>query len=304
MNKKKLAYIKIIIAMLIWGSLGIFIRNIPLLSSSEIVLARVVLGGIFLMIVFLAKGKRPSKGSIKKTLPFLALSGILMGFNWMFLFESYRYTTVSMATVAYYCAPIVVMIASPFMLKEKLTIYKIFGVAMAMAGLICITGNLYGGDNPVKGLGYGLMAATLYASVTLLNKKVSTIPNISISGIEITLIQLVSAGVVILPYTLITHQGAWVLPAGFGLFCLFVVGIIHTGVALYLYFSSMQVLSGQSAALCSYIDPASALIFSAIILAERMTTLQLLGAILVLGGAAFGEFYKSKKNKEMDKYEE
>ncbi|MEF9922000.1 MAG: DMT family transporter [Anaerovoracaceae bacterium] len=290
MEKEKYkAYAKVIMAMIIWGTLGIFVKQINL-ESSQIVLGRIFLGGLFLGIILLFTKTRSPKANLKKYAPYLILSGCAMGFNWALLFESYRYTTVSLATIAYYCAPIVVMIASPFILKEKITKKKVIGIATAMVGLLCISGNLEGGVDPVKGFAYGLMAAILYASITLINKRVS-----GISGIEITLIQLVSAGVVMLPYSIITNDSGWQLPHGFGLVCLIVIGIIHTGIALYFYFSAVQELPGQSIALCSYIDPAAAFFFSAIFLGERLGVMELVGAALILGGAAYGEITLKKK---------
>ncbi len=286
MNEKRIAYIKIILAMLIWGSLGIFASNIPL-ESSQIVLGRICLGGLFLLVVFILKGIKSPRENLKKALPVLLVSGCLMGFNWVFLFEAYRYTSVSIATIAYYMAPIIVMAASPFVLKERITFPKFVGIALAMVGIVLTAGELGGGVNPLKGFIYGLAAAFLYACVTLLNKKVS-----GISGIEITLLQLLGAGVVILPYALLTNTSGWEVPGGLGIICLIIIGIVHTGIALYLYFSAIQQLPGQTVALCSYIDPGSALVFSAVFLGDRLGFIEIIGAIMILGGAAFGEMKK------------
>lgn len=291
MNQTSKAYIKLVIAMLIWGSVGIFGKMIPM-ESAQIVLGRVVLGAVVLGAVYAFSREKSSWHLLKKNLPILALSGAAMGFNWIALFEAYKYTTVSLSTIAYYCAPIVVMAASPFFLKEKITKTKAVGILAAMAGLVCITGNLSGGSDPAKGFLFGLLAAVLYASVTLLNKKAS-----GISGMEITLMQLAAAGIVILPYAVITNESGWTLPPFEGTMALLIIGIVHTGFALYLYFSSIQQLPGQTVALCSYIDPCSALIFSAIFLGERLGLMDFAGAVLILGGALYGELAGNRKGK-------
>ncbi len=176
-------------------------------------------------------------------------------------------------------------------LGEKLTAARIAGIAAATAGMFMITGSLSGGSQPLKGVLFGLLAALFYACVTLLNKKLKG----SFTGIQITMIQLLAAGLVVTPYAVANHQGAWVMPHGAGLVCLIIVGVVHTGIVLHLYFSSMQILPGQSVAMCSYIDPVSSLLIAAIALGERMSVIQIIGAFLIIGGAAFGELYRKKE---------
>lgn len=292
---KKKAYTKLIFAMIIWGTLGSLVRQIPL-ASGEIVLARVILGLVTLGIIYFASGEYKNSAvsdrhTAVRDIAILAVSGAVMGFNWVFLFEAYKYTSVSMATVSYYCAPVIITVASPFVLGEKLTAARIIGTASAAAGMFMITGSLAGGSQPLKGIFFGLLAALFYACVTLLNKQLKG----SFTGIQITVIQLLAAGIVVAPYAVANHEGAWMLPQGAGLVCLIIVGVVHTGIVLHLYFSSMQVLPGQSVAVCSYIDPVSSLLIAAAFLGERMSLLQLAGAVLIIGGAAFGELQQKKE---------
>ena len=292
---KKKAYAKLIFAMIIWGTLGSLVRQIPL-ASGEIVLARVILGLVTLGIICFASGEYKNSAvsdrhTAVRDIAILAVSGAVMGFNWVFLFEAYKYTSISMATVSYYCAPVIITVASPFVLGEKLTAARIIGTASAAAGMFMITGSLAGGSQPLKGIFFGLLAALFYACVTLLNKQLKG----SFTGIQITVIQLLAAGIVVAPYAVANHEGAWMLPQGAGLFCLIIVGVVHTGIVLHLYFSSMQVLPGQSVAVCSYIDPVSSLLIAAAFLGERMSLLQLAGAVLIIGGAAFGELQQKKE---------
>jgi RarD protein len=282
-------YGMIISAMLLWGSIGIFVRAVPL-TSQELVLARCVLGGLFLMGAFFLRKQKPDMVALKKYLPLLTLSGVVMGINWIFLFKAFTLTTVSAAILAYYCAPIFVLIASTVLLKEPLTWVKVVAVISAMAGMVLVNGTDMGGANPALGLIFGLAAAVFYACVTVINKFVH-----GLTGLETTIVQLLAATPVALVATLVTHEGPWLLPGGKGLLALLVLGIVHTGVCLYLYFSAVQKLPGQTVAILSYIDPGSALFFAAIFLNERLTWLQFLGAILILGGAAFGEMYRRNR---------
>lgn len=292
---KQKAYIKLVFAMIIWGTLGPLVKQIPL-ASGEIVLARVILGLATLGIIYFASGgcragNTADRYAVRKDIAILFVSGAVMGFNWVFLFEAYKYTTVSMATVSYYCAPVIITALSPLVLGEKLTASRIAGIAAATAGMFMITGSLQGGSQPLKGVLFGLLAALFYACVTILNKQLKG----GFTGIQITIVQLFAAGIVVAPYAVINHEGAWVMPQGAGLVCLIIVGVVHTGIVLHLYFSSMQILPGQSVAMCSYIDPVSSLLIAAIALGERMSVIQIIGAFLIIGGAAFGELYQKKE---------
>lgn len=279
-------------AMLIFGTIGVFVKNIDL-ASSEIALGRGVIGGIVLIIVSLFTKNKVSFKNIKENILLLLLSGGAIGLNWIFLFQAYKYTTISNATLSYYFAPVFVMLLSPVILKEKLTVKKILCVVCAMLGMVCIVGNSGGmaeGRNDFLGISYGLAAAAFYASVVLMNKFLK-----NLKSLETTYIQLILAAVVVMPYVFTAE--------GFNIFrmpvssipYILILGIIHTGFAYLLYFSSLKELKGQTIAVMSYIDPISAVIISAIFLRERMGVLQIAGGILILGSTLISELTKSKE---------
>ena len=272
-------------AMSIFGTIGIFVRYIPL-PASAIACCRAVLGLIFLLAVILLSGKKLGKAAIKANLPILVTSGIAMGFNWILLFESYRYTTVATATVCYYLAPLLLLLASP-LLGEKLTAKKLLCVGVALIGLVCISG-VGEGNLPQRkeliGIGFGLGAAVLYASVMFLNKKLSPM-----SAYDKTVLQLFSAAVVILPYLLLTENVASFHLTGFQWVLLLVVGILHTGIAYWMYFGSIEKLSTKTISVLCYLDPVIAVILSALLLKEPMTPVNIFGSILILGSALYSE---------------
>lgn len=279
------AYMSNIIAMLIFGSIGIFVQKIPL-SSGEIVAIRTILGSLFLCVILILRKKKVDWIGVKKNLIILVISGMVMGLNWLFLFTAYQYSCVSMATLLYYFAPVLVLFLSPFLLKEKLTSSKIIGMIVAMIGMVLVNETQMNGLNSQIGFVYGILAAIFYAALILLNKRITNVP-----AVEKTFIQLLTSAIIMSVYAVFTHSGSWFLPQGTSLLALLLIGFVHTGIAYLLYISSISQLSGQTIALSSYIDPISALIFSALFLHEKLTVLQLLGAIFILGGSAFGEFY-------------
>lgn len=267
------------LSMMIFGTLGLFTRHISL-HSGELALYRAILALLFIVIYLLTIKQKIDFESIKKEIPLLLLSGIALGMNWVLLFEAYRYTTISIATLSYYFAPVIVTIVCPFLFHEELTKKQIICFCMSTLGLIMIIGcdKLQDGQSQLLGILFGLGAAVFYAGVVILNK---TIKNVA--GIQRTFLQFLSSLVILIPYVLLTENIQITDLDQIGWICLVIVGIIHTGFTYCLYFSSLKELTGQEASLLSYIDPLMAVFVSVCILGESMSFIQMLGGILILG---------------------
>lgn len=286
---------RLITAMLIFGSIGVFVKKIEL-TSSEIAFLRGVIGSIFLLLASLLVKHKPSFKTLKKNAILLLLSGAAVGFNWIFLFEAYRYTTISNATISYYFAPIFVMMLAPWVLKEKLTSVKVVCIIMAMAGLFLIVnpgaGGTSGLENHLLGIFYGLLAAAFYASIVLMNKFIN-----NLSGFETTLVQLMVAATVLFPYIWWQGHLNFAGLTATSIIFILILGIVHTGLGYFLYFTSIKELKGQTIAVLSYIDPISAVIIAAIFLSESMTMIQIIGGILVLSATFISEKLVIKADK-------
>lgn len=273
------ARLMIILSMAIFGTIGLFVRNIPI-SSAEVALWRAVLAAALIISFLALRHETIPFRQIWKEVPFLILSGVAMGFNWILLFEAYKYTTVSLATLSYYFAPVIVTAVSPLLFKEKITKLQIICFAMSTLGIILITGigDMSGSGTHGKGILLGLGAAVLYACVVLTNKFIK-----HVSGIHRTLLQFLAAIAVLIPYVFMTGgvSFAGMTPAGWG--CLLVVGLVHTGITYCMYFSALRDLPGQEAAILSYVDPLVAVALSVLVLHEAMTPVQMLGGVLILG---------------------
>jgi RarD protein len=289
--------LKIVTSMLIFGSIGPFIKKINL-SSSEIALLRGVIGSLFLICASFFVRQKPCYKSIKENIVLLVLSGAAIGFNWMLLFQSYKYTSISNATLSYYFAPIFVIILAPFVLKEKLTVVKVGCIITAMVGLFLVV-TMVGSDSTIGraynhpvGILYGLSAAVLYASVILMNKFIK-----NLSGFETTLVQLIVAALVLLPYVFINESINFSGLNSNSVIFILLLGIVHTGIAYVLYFISIKELKGQTIAVLSYIDPISAVIIAAIFVGESMSYVQMIGGSLILGSTFLSEILESKVQK-------
>ena len=291
MGKETNAKASLILAMVIFGTIGIFRKYIPL-PSGIVACARGILGVAFLLIFIKLKKIKMDKNSIKEHLIILLVSGGFIGLNWVLLFESYRYTSVAVATLCYYMAPIFVMIVSPFLLKEKLTAKKVLCVIVALIGMVFVSGVIDGGIKDVselKGILFGLGAAALYASVVMMNQKLGKVPTY-----DKTIMQLGAAAVVLIPYIFLVEDLSAITVTPLILIMLLIVGVVHTGIAYALYFGSMNGLKAQTVALFSYIDPIVAIILSAMFLKEPMTIYSGIGAVLVLGATMISELPEKK----------
>lgn len=289
-----MAKLKISMALFIFGTIGLFTKYIPL-PSSVLAMLRGAIGFAFLLPVACLTGNRPSGTAIRNNLPLLLLSGAALGVNWIFLFEAYRHTTVAIAILCYYMEPVIVILLSPLLLKEKLTGKKLGCVAVALVGMLMISGVFQtglAGLTGSRGIAMGLCAAVFYTVVVFCNKFLK-----DISSYDCTIVQLGVAAVVLLPYVMLTERVdlAVVTPGVAAL--VLVVGVVHTGIAFALYFGGVQSLEGQTIAIFSYIDPAAAILLSIFVLREPMDLMGVIGAVLILGSTLFSELDLKPKRK-------
>ncbi len=286
MDKK--AFIKYLSALLLFGLNGIVASNISL-SSYEIVFLRTLIGSVLLVVLFLiGKGKFHIKEHKKDTV-FIALSGVAMGTSWMFLYEAYQQIGVSLASLIYYCGPVIVMILSPLIFKEKLTFPKIIGFATVLVGIVLVNGNVSNGNGNNWGLLCGGLSAVMYCFMVTLNKQSK-----NITGMENSVIQLLVSFLTVAIFVGIkqgfvidvpTNDWVWII----------ILGIVNTGIGCYLYFSPLSQLPVQTVAVCGYLEPLSAVVFATVLLGEKMTVIQIVGAVCIIGGAIFVELVKTKK---------
>ena len=281
--------LKLIFAMTIFGTIGIFRNYIPF-PSGFVAMARGFIGVLSLLLVMLISRKKLCFSAIRENLILLVLSGAFIGINWILLFEAYKYTTVSVATLSYYFAPVIVTVVCPFLFKEKLTKKQILCFVMSTLGIVMITGigDMGGGKDHI-GIMFGLGAAVLYATVILLNKFIK-----NVEGIHRTFLQFIAAIIVLIPYVLSTSGVTLAGMDGRGWINLLIVGLVHTGVTYCLYFSSLKELPGQKAAILSYIDPLVAVVISVTILGESMGIWQVIGGVLILGFTLWNELPSKK----------
>ena len=287
-HRTKGAYLKYIAALLLFGSNGIVASHIAL-SSYEIVLTRTLIGSLFLGLIFLLSKQRVQLWKHKPHLLYLGISGVAMGVSWMFLYEAYAQIGVSIATLAYYCGPVIVMMLSPIVFREKLTSVKLLGFLAVLVGMFFVNAQALSEGKTAWGLFCGIMSAVMYAVMVIFNKKAA-----SITGLENAMWQLIISFITVAMFVSL-KQGFAVQIAPASLAPILILGIVNTGIGCYFYFSSIGSLPVQTVAICGYLEPLSALVFSAALLGEKLGPVQIVGAVLILGGAAFGELMGQKQ---------
>ena len=276
----------LIFSVSVFGTIGIFVRWIGL-PSSVIALVRGAVGAAFLLLLARFRHAPIDRAALRSRWQLLLLSAAMMSFNWITLFEAYRYTTVATATLCYYMAPIFVTLISPVLLRERLTARKLLCVFLALAGMVFVSGvpqSGLPGPSEAKGILLALCSAALYAGVILINKYLAGVP-----AYDRTLLQLACAAAVMIPYILLTEDLSAMSVTPLGAVLLLIVAVFHTGWCYALYFGSMTVLSAQTVALFSYIDPIVAILLSALLLKEPLGWSGILGAALVLGSTLVSE---------------
>lgn len=281
----KTSYIKFLASLLIFGTNGIVASHINL-SSYEIVFSRLLIGSPLLIVIFTLSRQKIHVLKERKHMIFLAASGVAMGLSWLFLFEAYRQIGVGVASLIYNCGPVLIMILSPVLFREKMTWVKVAGFLTVMIGMFCVNIQMLAeGEIAWWGLFCGAMSAFMYASMVIFNKKAS-----NIGGLEKSMWQLLT-GLLTITVFLAVKQGLAIHISSENWIPILILGIVNTGIACYFYFSSIGNLPVQTVAVCSYLEPLSAVVFSMMFLHESMTIVQVVGAVLILGGAAFGELF-------------
>lgn len=280
-------YFKYVLSLLLFGSNGI-LASVILLSSYEVVFWRSLVGSLFLLVLFLISRGKFTAFHHKRDLIYVLISGAALGISWIFLFEAYTKIGVSVASLAYYCGPVLVIAVSPFLFNERLTPAKLVGLGAVMLGMLFVNGLGLLTSGLSWGLFCGLSSAVMYAVMIVFNKKA-----IHVKGLENALYQLLMSFIPIALYTFF-RQGAPSLSAADYILPILLIGLVNTAIACYLYFAAIDQLSAGSVSIIGYLEPLSALVFSAVFLHEQLTGLQVMGAVLILSGAAFSELYREK----------
>lgn len=278
--------LKYFISVFLYGTLGLFLSMINV-NSDFVVFCRGTIGALFILLVKIIRKDSFNFKAIKKNLPYLAICGISLGLNEMFLFIGYKYA-VSLASLGNYTAPISVIVISAILYKEKLNIKQILCVIASFLGIILISGVLTSSNTDLRSLMYGLLASIGFIFLVLFSKKLG-----DINPLDKTFIQLLFTSLAVLPFVIINKS----IPTVFDLktiSILLMLGILHTGFAYLLYFDAIKTLEPIKIALIGYVEPVLSVLIGALLLNEPMDIYGIIGTILIIGSAIVSELVSDK----------
>ena len=282
--------LQFITAVVLYGTIGLFLRSVHL-PSEIVALCRGVIGSGFIYLYQRIRGKRLDRAAVKKNLGWLLLSGACLGLNWIFLFMAYLHTTVAIASLCNYMAPIIVILLAPFALHEKIERRKIPCVAAAFVGIVLVSGVFGGGLGSLSGVAMGLAAAACFVGIILCNRKLR-----DIEAMDRVIVQLAASAATVLPYVLVRNVGAPITVDTQSVLIILLLGFVHTGLAYCFWFSGMGSLPVQTIAILGYLEPVVSVLCSVIFLHESMGAAGWIGAVLILGAAVVSETIGEKKS--------
>ena len=284
--KAKIGYI---VSVLLYGTIGMILQFVQA-ESEFVVLCRGVIGTLVILLFMLITSKKPDLSGIRKNLPLLTLSGICLGLNWVFLFIAYTHTTVAAASLCNYMAPVIVILLSPLVLREKMTVKKALCVLLAFVGIMLVSGVFEEEQTTdLYGILMGLLAAAAFVGIVICNKKISPVQPMSKAAY-----QLFISALTVLPYVLIKNGGIPFAKDTRSILLILVLGVFQTGIAYILYFGGMGVMSVESVAVLGYLEPVVTVLTGVLILSQPITVFGIIGAVLILGAAVYSELGDKK----------
>ncbi len=284
--------LKYIIAVVLYGTIGMFLRYVSL-PSEIVAMCRGLIGSLFIFIYMKVTHLGIDREAIKSNREWLILGGICLGLNWVFLFAAYVKTTVAIASLCNYMAPIIVILIAPFVLHEPLDKRKLPCVILAFLGIVLVSGILEGSIGNISGIIMGILGALCFVGVIICNRKRK-----EISPLDKSLIQLAISVVVILPFAFGKNIGKSLGIDFRSVVITLIVGIINTGLAYVFYFSGMSTLPVHEVAILGYLEPVVSVFCSAFFLNEYIGVIGWIGGFLIIGAAIISECLNSKANKQ------
>jgi len=280
--------IKLVLVMIIWGSLGVFTRSIPL-SALSLAFLRALIALPVLFVVMKMKKSDKVKWTLLK--PYL-ISGVLLGFGWLTLFYGFKHTSISSAVMIYNMCPVYVMIAAPLLLKETISKIQIAVIFVSFLGLCLIVSHNLSEGYGYMGLALSAISGMLYATIVLINRSIK----VRVDNQTATFVQIFTAMIVLLPFVLIDGTILTVVDLDSrAVTYTILLGILHTSVAYTMFFSLYTHMKSVEIVSYSYLEPLFGILFSVIFLGETLTLPQIMGGILILGSTYIGEMLKDRK---------
>ena len=280
-NKKFLGPVLVIAAGVLWGLMGLFVRNLDSygITSMQIVALRAVFTALIMAVVTLIYDRKLFRIKLRDWWCFFG-TGIcsIVFFNFCY-FRTITLTSLSAAAILLYTAPVMVMIMSVFLFKEKLTVTKIIAAAVAFAGCMLVTGAADGSlALNATGILTGLGSAFGYALYTIFGEYAL---KRGYNSITITLYTFIFASVGVLPFANLpdlagkTAANPQVIVWGA------VLALVVTVLPYLVYTIGLRTVEAGKASVMATVEPVVATLVGVIAFAEPLNVSGAAGIILV-----------------------
>lgn len=281
---KKWAYLLIASGAALWGLIGIFVQGLYQFgfSSQQIVTIRAVSAAVMLVTYVYAANKSLLKIKIRDWTYFVG-TGIfsIVFFNWCY-FTAIRETSLSIAVILLYTAPIFVALLSRLVFKEAFTQRKLISLILTFIGITFVIGYLpYAADISISAFGFftGLGSGLGYALYSIFGKAALE----KYHSLTITTYTFIFAGMAMLPVSglwqsldVFYNIKVWLYIVGLGFF--------PTVLAYMLYTKGLSYVESSRASIIATVEPLVATLVSIFIFADILTLWQIIGILLVLSG--------------------
>lgn len=269
--------LEMIAAMLISGTIGWFVlmSGLPVI---DVVFWRCAIGAVVLALIGARLGLLRKNILTKRTLPVAIAGGVAIVLNWLLLFSSYKYASISIATMVYNTQPFMLLALGALFLGEKITAEKLFWLGLSFLGMLAIVeGKSGGGEGYILGILLALGAAFFYALAALAAKKLKgTPPHL------IALIQVLTGTAMLAP---LANLGE--LPGSAAVWSnLLLLGGVHTGLMYVLLYGAIQKLPTHLTGALSFLYPVVAILVDRFALGHQLQPVQMAGSAVILLAAA------------------
>ncbi|MGN0271076.1 MAG: DMT family transporter [Candidatus Weimeria sp.] len=291
---KKLAGLMILTAGILWGILGIFVRelNADDLASMDIVLIRAVTTTIILLPILFIRKKGEWKIRLRDIWCFIGTGiGSIVFFNFCY-FKAVVMTSLSVAAVLLYTAPAFVIIISAFIFRERVTVKKVIALILTFLGLMLVTGILGSGSRlSAGGILFGLGAGLGYALYSIFSRFAIQrgYPPLTITFYTF-LIAAISSAVMTNPVRIIgsfTARPFLLIPA-------LLLGALCTVCPFALYTTGLQYTENGVASIIASIEPVASTVVGALIYGEFLSAWNAAGVVMVLSGVIISSLRPKK----------
>lgn len=274
---------RVALAGLMWGSIPLVLRAADGASAIK-VFYRVAFAAIVLVAFMAATGRLGEVTRLpRRKLAQVAVQGAILTLNWFLFLTALDLTTVATAELLAYTGPVFVAVLSPFVTREPFDRRILVPLALSLGGIVVILapqGLAVAGGNQLLGTGLAFASALTYATLLLRSKKILR----GISGGALMVVEYTTASVILIPFVAVLYARGQGPTDARSYVALAILGVVHTAVSGIIFLGGLRRVRTDRAAILTYAEPVSAVIFAAFFLGEPLTATTLLGGTMVVAG--------------------